>query len=345
MVDVTWKGSPNFYTQNGVKKLFITDHWMVGTLASTDRVFSSTARKASATYGVGEAAIHQYVNEKDYPFSDGNTYANQHTISIEHEGGWMQADGTRKVPSAAVCELSVQLHADIARRHGLGRLIIGVNVFPHGYWVPTMCPGTLGIQWIIDRANEINGNGGAPLGGINGGSSVALGWNASSWTTTQIQAALIKLGYDLGPSGADGDYGKFTTTAVHQFEVNEALSVDVGIAGPQVVSRLAQKVGSTVPVASSNKLVVDGDEGTLTTKAEQRAVGVTPDGVRGANTIGAEQIRTGATHDRIDGPDTTFHLQTYLIGRGYSCGPTGADRIRGANTVRALQRCLNDGRF
>ena len=171
MVDIKWIGSPQFKVQNGIAKLFITDHWMVGTLASTDQAFNS-GRAASATYGVGETEIHQYVNEKDYPFSDGNTYANQHTISIEHEGGWLQADGTRKNPSPAVLELSAQLHADIARRHGFGKLVIGSNVFPHSHWVATMCPGTLNMDWIVARANEINagsttaGNGSTPITSI-----------------------------------------------------------------------------------------------------------------------------------------------------------------------------------
>jgi peptidoglycan hydrolase-like protein with peptidoglycan-binding domain len=343
MVTVIYKGSPNFYPQNGVKKLFITDHWMVGTLGSTDGVFASTARKASATYGVGESEIHQYVNEKDYPFSDGNTYANQHTISIEHEGGWLQADGTRKTPSAAVCELSAQLHADIARRHGFGKLVIGVNVFPHNHWVATACPGTLGIQWIVDRANQINGEGGAPLGGINGGSSVALGWNASSWSTKQIQTALIKLGYNLGATGADNDYGILTTKAVHQLEVDHGLSVDVGIAGPQVVGLLAKLTGNAAPVAQSNKLVVDGNWGVLTTKAEQRALGVDPDGIRGYDTIGAEQLRTGAHVDHIDGPDTREHLQLRLKALGFYKGKI--DKIVGPQTVRALQEALNAGLF
>jgi peptidoglycan hydrolase-like protein with peptidoglycan-binding domain len=250
MVAVQWRGSPNFHPQSGVSKLFITLHWMVGTLASTDVVFSQTARKASATYGVGQTEIHQYVQEKDYPFSDGNTYANQHTISIEHEGGYLLADGSRKNPTPATLELSAQLCADIARRHGWGSLQWMVNVFPHKHWVATACPGTLDYATIINRANELLGANVPPLSGVNGGSSSPLGWNASSWTTGMIQAALMRLGYDLGPTGADDDYGLYTTKAVHKFEVDQGLTVDVGIAGTQVITRLAQLTGASAPVGS-----------------------------------------------------------------------------------------------
>lgn len=344
MVDVTWVGSPNFYGQSGVAKSFVTLHQMVGTLSSTDRAFNGP-RKASATYGVGPSAIHQYVHEKDYPFSDGNTYANQHTISIEHEGGWLDANGNRVPSSAPTLELSAQLLADIARRHGWKSLQWMGNVFPHKHWVATACPVNLDQTTIINRANQLLGANVAALAGVNSGTSISAGWNASSWSTKQIQAALIKLGYNLGPTGADNNYGTLTAAGVKQLETDHGLTVDIGIAGPQVVSLLAKLTGSAAPVARSNKLVVDGRDGILTTKAEQRALGVAPDGQRGPNTIGAEQLKTGARHDRIDGPDTTFHLQSYLIGRGYSCGPSGTDRVKGVNTVKALQRCLNDGKF
>jgi len=37
-------------------------------------------------------------------------------------------------------------------------------------------------------------------------------------TTKQLQSALITLGYDLGPAGADGSYGKYTRDALFKFE-------------------------------------------------------------------------------------------------------------------------------
>ncbi|MBG6106629.1 N-acetylmuramoyl-L-alanine amidase [Frigoribacterium sp. CG_9.8] len=343
MVDVAWIGSPNFYPQNGIEKRFITLHWMVGTLRTTDTTFSSSSRKASATYGVGPSAIHQYVQEKDYPFSDGNTYANQHTISIEHEGGWLDGNGNRVAPSAAVLENSAQLCADIARRRGWSSLQWMVNVFPHNHWVATMCPGTTDYGTIVHRANQILGASVLAMAGVNGGTSVAQGWNASSWSTSQIQTALIKLGYNLGATGADGDYGQLTTAAVRKFEQDQGLSVDVGTAGPQVVGRLAQLTGDATPLAQSNKLVVDGKMGLLTTKAEQRALDVDPDGVRGPNTIRAEQKRTGAFPDGIDGPNTRERLQLTLKALGYYGGKI--DKIIGPQSIRALQSALNDGRF
>ena len=45
-----------------------------------------------------------------------------------------------------------------------------------------------------------------------------------------MQAGLLKLKYDLGKYGADGDFGKVTETAVKQFQKDNNLEID-GIFG------------------------------------------------------------------------------------------------------------------
>ena len=53
----------------------------------------------------------------------------------------------------------------------------------------------------------------------------------------QLQSGLIRLGYDLGRWGADGDFGDATEAAVRAFQRNQGLSVD-GIAGPKTIAAL-----------------------------------------------------------------------------------------------------------
>lgn len=57
------------------------------------------------------------------------------------------------------------------------------------------------------------------------------------------------------------------------------------------------------------------------------------------------QERVSAGVDGIWGRNTSLQLQRYLIGKGYGCGVCGADGFAGTDTVAALQRCLNDGKF
>jgi peptidoglycan hydrolase-like protein with peptidoglycan-binding domain len=152
-----WVGSPNFTAQTGVKKNHATLHWMVGYLAGTDSAFKRPGG-VSTTYGVGLTAVHQYVLEKDYAYGDGNADSNRTGISIEHEGGYLLADGvTRQTPVKATLDLSAKLLAELAVRHGWGKVVWMGNVFPHKHYVATACPGTLDYAYIIAEANRING--------------------------------------------------------------------------------------------------------------------------------------------------------------------------------------------
>ena len=56
-----------------------------------------------------------------------------------------------------------------------------------------------------------------------------------------MQAMLDNLGYDLGPCGVDGDFGKATEAAVRSFQSDHQLSVD-GICGPATFAELEKAV-------------------------------------------------------------------------------------------------------
>lgn len=56
-------------------------------------------------------------------------------------------------------------------------------------------------------------------------------------TVAEIQRALLARGYDLGPTGADGDAGPETIAAVAAFQRSAGLVVD-GIAGPKTEAAL-----------------------------------------------------------------------------------------------------------
>lgn len=318
MVDAVWVGSPNFHSQTGIAKKFITLHWMVGNLLGTDRAFNS-GRAASSTYGVEGNVVHQYVLEKDYPYSDGNTYANQHTISIEHAGGWLLPDGSRFKPTPETHETSAQLCADIARRHGFGKLVVGVNIFPHNHWVATACPGSLDIQWIANRANEINGNPDRAVGVVD----VASVEPQPDATILKVQTALKNLGYNPGP--LDGIMGPLTRAAVVAFQQKAGGLVVDGIPGPLTQAKL---FATPVPVAPAPAAPVDASILKIQTALKARGFDPGPlDGIMGPRTkaavIAFQKSVGGLVVDGIPGPATQAKLFAAPGTGNLSRGSTG----------------------
>ena len=64
----------------------------------------------------------------------------------------------------------------------------------------------------------------------------------------ELQTVLMKLGYDLGFYGADGDFGKDTEAAVRSFQRDYGLEAD-GIIGPLTRAEL-EKASSVIPTVS-----------------------------------------------------------------------------------------------
>ena len=65
----------------------------------------------------------------------------------------------------------------------------------------------------------------------NGGTWPTLRRGSKGNAVKECQALLEKLGYDLGPCGVDGDFGRMTEKAVQAFQKNRGLKDD-GIVGP-----------------------------------------------------------------------------------------------------------------
>ena len=66
----------------------------------------------------------------------------------------------------------------------------------------------------------------------------------------ELQTMLLKLGYDLGPCGIDGDFGKATEAAVRSFQSDQRLAID-GVAGKNTWAELEQSV-NTISVKPSD---------------------------------------------------------------------------------------------
>ncbi|HBC2591149.1 N-acetylmuramoyl-L-alanine amidase [Enterococcus faecium] len=146
--------------RSGAKVNKIVIHHMAGT--NYDIVPSIwQTREASAHYGIGKnGEIRAYVDENNTAWHAGNWNANISSIGIEN----CNSTGS---PSWNVNQATIdscaKLVADIAKRHGLGKLVVNKNLFPHSYFSSTSCPGVLlgSLQYIADKANAINNGGGS----------------------------------------------------------------------------------------------------------------------------------------------------------------------------------------
>jgi hypothetical protein len=155
-MNIKWVGChPNNYTVGRGKDIkLIALHWIVGTLESADATFANADRKASAHYGIGDKDIHQWVKESDTAWHAGNWTINQSSIGIEHEGGWLLPDGTRKVPTDATHQTSGELVAMLCKKYNIP--IDRQHVVTHREYSATQCPGTLDVDRIIEIARSID---------------------------------------------------------------------------------------------------------------------------------------------------------------------------------------------
>ncbi len=152
---------PHYSTgRSGAKVNKIVIHHMAGT--NYDIVPSIwQTREASAHYGIGKnGEIRAYVDENNTAWHAGNWNANISSIGIEN----CNSTGSPSWSiNQATIDASAKLCADIAKRYGLGKLVVNKNIFPHSYFSATSCPGQLlgKLQEIADKANAINNGGGS----------------------------------------------------------------------------------------------------------------------------------------------------------------------------------------
>lgn len=74
-----------------------------------------------------------------------------------------------------------------------------------------------------------------------------------------MQEYLLKLGYDLGKWGADGDYGDATELAVTEFQKKEGLEAD-GVYGPKSHAKLMEVISEDKPAQAGRTVRVEGGQ-------------------------------------------------------------------------------------
>ena len=253
LVNVTVKSHSSNYTSGRGKKVdTIFVHHMAGVLtaAQCGNVFAKAGRGGSAHYGIGsDGKIGLYVNESDTAWHCGNWPWNQRSIGVELSnsatgGNWPVSDQT--------LELAAQLFADIAKRNGMGKLVVGQNFKKHRDVSSTQCPGDYVIskmEWLAARANAINSgeqfnpsycdgflpypNGYWTKGDKNERIGVLANWMRAKYS-------------DFTPEAALGDYyGDNIAGAIKRYQELNGLEAD-GSTGPLTYGSLKSN-GFTYP--------------------------------------------------------------------------------------------------
>lgn len=165
IMDIIWKGSPNFWKgRDGKKPVAVVIHVMAGTLPGTDAWFANPKSQVSAHYGVGKnGEIHQYVKEEDSAWHVGRvqdpvwkgydgTNPNRTTVGIEHEGSDLSKQPDIEIRASALLVRDVCLRNGIPidREHVIGHYEI--------FSGKPSCPGT--DKTVIDRIVSIAKGGG-----------------------------------------------------------------------------------------------------------------------------------------------------------------------------------------
>lgn len=155
-----WLADPSNYTKGRSTKISqITIHHMAGVMKAKEcaKIFQKKGRNGSANYGVGNGgAVGLYVDEANTAWADSDWASNCRTVSIEVSnsktgGDWPVSDTAYKA--------LVKLVADIAKRNGLGKLVVGKNLRKHCDFAATACPGPYlkgKMDQLAKDANAIN---------------------------------------------------------------------------------------------------------------------------------------------------------------------------------------------
>jgi hypothetical protein len=115
----------------------------------------------------------------------------------------------------------------------------------------------------------------------------------------RLQAALIGLGYDLGPSGADGDFGERTRAAVAGFQESRGLEA-TGVADPPTIEAL-----DLDPETLEDLIELDGESSTASEPSTTTVATVEGDDVYLDPPVRLwPQYDTRWKHERIAGPRT-----------------------------------------
>lgn len=314
-------------TNKVIKK--ITIHHMAGdfSIETCADIFQRASSRASSNYGIGsDGRIGLYVNECDAAWTSSNSANDRQAVTIEvaNNGGaphWPVSD--------KAYEALIDLCVDICKRNGIPALDYtgdkNGNLTRHNMFDSTTCPGPYLQGKFSAIAAEVNRR----LDAQVAPQVRVLTIGDEGEDVKALQNNLLKLGYDLGRYGADGDFGSVTQKQVKKFQKDHGLTQD-GIVGPQTLAELDEALEELEARArySEEQFIRD----------VQRVLGAGVDGIAGPITLG-KTITVSASKNRRH-PVVKF-IQKRLYAMGYT-EVGDADGVAGSMFTKAVKKLQKD---
>lgn len=265
--NITWNGKLTF---NNSPRM-IVDHHAEASVCTVEDI--DRWHKARGWIGIG----YHFLIKKDGSVYRGRpeNAVGAHCLNFNTGslGICFEGDYTREAMPDEQKHAGIELHKYLMKKYGI------IKIEPHRALNITSCPGD---KFPFDEIK--NASSGQIVSGVNYHSIQNRTWlqvGDTGGKVMDIQKKLLKLGYSLGPGGADGDYGKYTKNAVYNFQHDKGLQED-GLAGDETITAL-------------NKAA-----------AELKAIDI--------HTVKYLQHEIGAEEDNIPGPETLSKCPLIKIG-------------------------------
>lgn len=323
------KLSPHKRSRNGKKISKITIHHAAVINASLEGMGNgfSGSRVASANYGIdSKGRIGMYVEEAYRAITSSSTSNDEQAITIEVANNSAAPNWT--ISDKAYAAL-IDLCVDICKRNNIKALEYtgdkNGNLTRHNMFASTTCPGPYLQGKFSEIAREVN----ARLNVQTAPQVKVLAKGDQGVEVKELQELLIKLGYNLGSLGADGDFGSKTLAAVKAFQKSVGLAQD-GIVGPQTQEqlRIAAENLANKKTYTKKQFVED----------VQRILGAGVDGIPGPITM-SKTITVSRYKNRKH--PVVMPIQKRLYALGYT-EVGDADGIAGSAFDKAMKHFQRD---
>lgn len=312
----------NFSNRNGNKVQYIVMHYTGNngdTALNNAKHFSNGNKGASAHYFVDDKEIWQSVEETNASWHCGDGYG-KYGITNSNSIGIEMCCGENGEISAKTEQNALELAKYLLNKYGLGT----DRCVRHYDASRKVCPNWSANNW--SRWNnfkaKLNGQAVSDVVVSSQPSNIEKAKNFVGSRCKELQEKLIKCGYNVGSTGADGIFGQATYNALVKFQQENGLDAD-GLAGNATFKKLDEVIArGNVSTGYSKRDFI---------REVQVSIGAAADGIAGQETLSktvtlskTKNIRHGAVKP----------VQKYLNSIGFNCGV--ADGIAGQQFHNAV---------